>query len=518
MLSALASVLCAQRQDRQTEVSVPVQLRVSDQHIIGTPPAGFASFTLDFHPASLGKVWGKNASILEIDLHSPGLVGVARALAPAILRLGGSEAGQNLTYTGFPGDDTPCPIIRGAPYYYCLSRERWDEILEFANATGSRLMLDLNIIGPGNSSDFDATLAQIDALFAHTCRTARRADAGGGLWAFELGNENQGMISPEVAAKRVQAVAKSLARHWPSRATRPLLVGPSPHISPDWIVDFLAALHSLDAPSAEHSLDVFAYHMYSGYGKAPGIAEQIPTPGFLDDARDLVDLATGLLRSSALAATPIMVSETAAAWSSGGPTGACLAFASSFWYFDHLATAASSFGGGHLAVARQTLVGGNYSLVDSNDGFRANPDFFVALLWRQVVEGGGGRGARVLRSEPRKAVVSQNVHREIRCFSACDASGRLIVGVANLGGRAASVEIQNLGFSSAAVREQWVLEAAESDLLTRKAKLNGLPLESVGGIVPPLPPVAGNATELFLAPPQSVAFLRYEFFPLVCKD
>ena len=72
--------------------------------------------------------------------------------------------------------------------------------------------------------------------------------------------------------------------------------------------------------------------------------------------------------------------------------------------------------------------------------------------------------------------------------------------------------------SGMAVREQWVLEAAESDLLTRKAKLNGLPLESVGGVVPPLPAVAGNATELFVAPPKSVAFLRYEFFPLVCKD
>jgi len=49
-------------------------------------------------------------------------------------------------------------------------------------------------------------------------------------------------------------------------------------------------------------------------------------------------------------------------------------------YFDHLAHAASTPGGGHLAVARQTLAGGNYSLVDSNRGYTAHSDYFVARL------------------------------------------------------------------------------------------------------------------------------------------
>jgi heparanase 1 len=251
-----------------------LNIQISDGRIISTPNAGFASFTMDFHPASQGSVWGKNASILEIDLHSTGLLGVARALAPGILRLGGSEAGQNVTYTDFPGDMTPCPSSKSGAYYYCLSLSRWDAILSFANATGVRLMLDLNIIGPGDTSDWNASLSQIDALFAHTSRTtATRADAGGGLWAFELGNENQGELQPKVAAERVFAVARSLARHWPERATRPLLVGPSPHIIPDWMHDFIAALAALEAADALGSpspaLDIFSYHMYSGYGKAP---------------------------------------------------------------------------------------------------------------------------------------------------------------------------------------------------------------------------------------------------------
>ena len=126
---------------------------VADGHTIPVasawPPAtaGFASFTMDFHPGSQGAVWGKNASILEADLTNPALIGVARALSPGVLRLGGSEAGGNVTYVGF-ADGSTCPDDGGKPYYYCLSKERWDEIMAFSNATGARLMLDLNLMGP----------------------------------------------------------------------------------------------------------------------------------------------------------------------------------------------------------------------------------------------------------------------------------------------------------------------------------------------------------------------------------
>mmetsp|Transcript_13302 Transcript_13302/g.44344 ORF Transcript_13302/g.44344 Transcript_13302/m.44344 type:complete len:95 (-) Transcript_13302:174-458(-) len=74
--------------------------------------------------------------------------------------------------------------------------------------------------------------------------------------------------------------------------------------------------------------------MYEGYGKAPRIASQVPTVAFLDEARGLVDTAVGAVRYSgagAAAALPLMITETAAAWASGGPTGACTAFESSLW-------------------------------------------------------------------------------------------------------------------------------------------------------------------------------------------
>ena len=59
-------------------------------------------------------------------------------------------------------------------------------------------------------------------------------------------------------------------------ARKPLLVGPSVHIQPDWIIDFVLAL------PAPLPLDVFAYHMYEGYGKAPRIASQVPTVALIN--------------------------------------------------------------------------------------------------------------------------------------------------------------------------------------------------------------------------------------------
>ena len=58
-------------------------------------------------------------------------------------------------------------------------------------------------------------------------------------------------MHPAEAAARVAAVGALLASRWPDEGQRPLLVGPSVHIQPDWIIDFVLAL------PAPLPLDVF---------------------------------------------------------------------------------------------------------------------------------------------------------------------------------------------------------------------------------------------------------------------
>ena len=449
---------------------------VAGEHVWATAPHGLASVTMDFHPGVQGPTWGANASILEIDLDNPALRSAASLLSPAILRLGGSEAGDQLVYAGFPGGPA-CP----PGYYYCLTPERWDAIVAFADTTGLRLMLDLNIIGPGNSTDFDgAGLDQIRALLRHSA-AANPAD----VWAFEVGNENQATLNATEAARRVRAVRAAVDAAY-GAFEKPLLVGPSPHIFPDWIEDFVAA--------AGDAVDIFSYHLYAGYGLAPSIAAQAKSAGFLDDSRSLVALAAAAARKRA-PALPVLVSETAAAWNSGAP-GVTDSFESGFWYLDHLMSAASS---GHVATCRQTLIGGNYSLVDSRS-FLPNPDFFVARLWGTVLESGDG-ATRYLRTG-RGAVISGDARRSLRAQAACGADGSLALALANVSPDAVAVGLSVGGDEGA--REEWVLETHAGD--GRRVDLNGAVLD---GADAPLAPRVVDGDGAFEAPPWSLAFVRY---------
>merc|ERR1719460_2776962 len=77
----------------------------------------------------------------------------------------------------------------------------------------------------------------------------------------------------------------------------------------------------------------------------------------------------------------LWIGETAAAWASG-TAGVCDGFVSGFWWLDQLSQAAKT---GHGAMCRQCLVGGNYSLLDQLNGFRPNPDWWTALLWKRLM-------------------------------------------------------------------------------------------------------------------------------------
>ena len=100
----------------------------------------------------------------------------------------------------------------------------------------------------------------------------------------------------------------------------------------------------------------------------------------------------------------------------------------------------------------------------------------------------------------------------------------LQVGLANLGDASASVTVTLASglVATELPRDEWVLVgggASPRDLLTRKVRLNGAPLASSGGVVPPLQPRRrSNGSEPFVAPPKSIAFLRFEHVPAACAE
>ena len=105
-------------------------------------------------------------------------------------------------------------------------------------------------------------------------------------------------------------------------------------------------------------------------------------PGWLDFSHYYMSAHhRALTNSKAAKGTEIWITETAAAWASG-TAGVCDGFVSGFWYNDQLGMAATT---GYSAMCRQCLVGGNYSLIDQLNGFKPNPDYWTAFLWRNLM-------------------------------------------------------------------------------------------------------------------------------------
>ena len=162
---------------------------------------------------------------------------------------------------------------------------------------------------------------------------------------------------------------------WPDASRRPRVIGPDLNPRPDWLHQMLALLKP-------HDLDAITYHMYPGFGRSLDLPSLIPQAGWLDFTHQIMAATQRAVQSTAAGrATELWIGETAAAWASG-TAGVCNGFISGFWWLDQLGYAASS---GHGAMCRQCLVGGNYTLIDQLEGFKPNPDYWSAWIWRQTM-------------------------------------------------------------------------------------------------------------------------------------
>ena len=135
-----------------------VAVQIDTGTTLGTTDPLSPAVALDFWRSDdprFGVKWG-NSSALNLDLTHPRLRALVSALAPGLLRLGGSPE-DSLLY-GSPEDGTCFPQSGGNgtapggyycsqvhPYSYdCLSPQRWSDLLAFASATGMKIALGLN--------------------------------------------------------------------------------------------------------------------------------------------------------------------------------------------------------------------------------------------------------------------------------------------------------------------------------------------------------------------------------------
>jgi heparanase len=340
-------------------------------------PESFLSFNFDWNLNQTKIDAWTNASFgWSLDLQNQRLRRLAQALAPANLRIGGSAADSAVYNEEFVGG-IPCPdeVVVNK---FCLTPARWDEVIEFADTTGLRIAFTLNMMagrcgkpscghtgtGPWNSHNAFALLNYTATKYPNFSNHG-----------FELGNELEFNLSPEQTSTALKQLRSMVNQLWPEVHFRPRVIGPDLNPRPDWLALMLDGLEPGD-------LDAITYHMYPGFGRSVDLPDLIPQPGWLDFTHQIMSATQrAVLSQPAGRSAELWIGETAAAWASG-TAGVCNGFVSGFWWLDQLGAAAST---GHGAMCRQCLVGGNYTLIDQLEGFKPNPDYWTAWLWRQTM-------------------------------------------------------------------------------------------------------------------------------------
>jgi heparanase 1 len=349
----------------------------------------FLSFAVDTAEVVGGEFWappGGGHGLLETravdayDFDRPALRRLAGALAPAYLRIGGTDADRTVYRLddGAPGAPT-------AGARWVLTRRRWDAVNEFARAVGLRIMFTLNAGPSARAADGAWDPAGARALIAYSLLHADPVD----VW--ELGNEVN--LYPLAHGRWVSAdrYADDLARaralldelHAPAR-----LAGVGSAFFPG--VGEGRAFTDGVLRRAGRFLDVVTWHYYPQQSRRCPIANRRALPGQPLGADDLdeVDRWAAEVEGAARARAPgaaVWLGETGSA-QCGGEPGFSNTFADTLWWLDELGRLARR---GERVAVRQTLSGSDYGLVDDRT-LEPNPSYWASWLWHDLM------GTRVL--------------------------------------------------------------------------------------------------------------------------
>ncbi|CAN4088400.1 unnamed protein product [Withania somnifera] len=361
-----------------------VELMIDASAKIAWTDANYICATIDWWPKEKCNYnqcpWG-SASMINLDLSHPFLENAIRAFKGLRLRLGGSL--QDQVIYGVGNLKSPCqPFTKQKDGLFgfskgCLHMQRWDELNNFFKKTGTLVTFGLNALYGrrrsyrhvwGGDWDFSNALDFIKYTVSKGYR----------IHSWEFGNELSGNgVGASVDAvqygKDVIHLHNLLNQVYKNFRERPLLLAPGGFYDPRWFSKLLRI-------SGPGTVNVVTHHIYNlGPGSDARLADKILNPEYLDRVSDTYrSLTQTILRNGPWASA--WVGESGGAYNSGGPN-VSNTFVDSFWYLDQLGMAAKH----HTKVyCRQTLIGGNYGLLDTNT-FVPNPDYYSALLWNRLM-------------------------------------------------------------------------------------------------------------------------------------
>lgn len=483
------------RPDGPATPSGAVALQIGLDAPIAEVDPRYLSFAIDASQWVGGTFWGEASGssgglgeqdIDPFDFDRARLRELTAPLAPAMLRLGGSEADKVYVDLGDdPLDEAP------EPYSEVLTRAMWEGVLEFVDAVEFDLFVTVNA-GPGPRDGRAWTPDNVRPLV----EAANAADAPVVVW--ELGNEINGYpllhgLDWGLSAAEYTADLDALHALLDEVGAPGRVAGPSSAIWP--ITGEINAFMPSFMPAGGDRLDVLTWHFY------PTLSERCPVRPREAELRTLLDPANlaeidrwaEYVETLAAAHAPdaeLWLGETGNAYC-GGQSGVSDRFVGSLWWVDQLGRIARR---GHRVMIRQTLAGSDYGLLDA-ETLEPRPDYFASVFWKKAM------GTTVLE-------VAHAGPDTLTAYAHCDAGGQgVALALVNVDEhRAVTVAVPGAWQSAA-----WIVDAASLD--AEQIRVNG-EVPAVDAADLDAAPIVENEEGSWLeVPPAGYAVVRLHDVP-----
>ena len=499
MLALLLSLSAASDGHAHDAAVVDVAVRIDSA--VSTVASNFVGVNADWWLNGCGgegKQWSSNASVALVDLTNPNLKALAKGLAGATWRIGGTHQDSVIYQVGNSTQAEECRAHKHTHCYpICLTMQRWEDILAFGAEANLSVVFGVNF-------KLDSYPTNLLDFLDYTRRKELQVSA------FEFGNE-LGISNIE---RYGSVVAGAVASLWAGREDRPMAVGPDDAGDGTSAPAEKEILQLVGEQDFLQAITFHAYTFHNGGGPTPSLVAHMMNTTLLDEGMLIYqDVLAAVKAKSRPAYSPQVWMGEGNAAGHGGRLTVTNTFINSFWYLTALGS--SSRLGIHRFL-RQAFIGGDYELVNRTT-FLPNPDYFVALLWQQLC------GPRILgtnTSLPAAAAAAGTAPpADVKVFAACAKPGSSLT--AGLPVAHGDVVVVSVNFANAsaqvavapsAARLTWyvqsavpgVLRSAEVALLAAGGRWE--PLRLRGGQLPAMPPVAEAGGTAIKLPAHSYAF------------
>jgi hypothetical protein len=361
----------------------PVSVTFDIGKVLSTTNMTLFGVTIDTHSLAMGLDWS-----------APALLTPSKALAPPLLRIGGSAQRSYPTCFNAAHDLEPVNST-------CLTRKYWQALCDFSAAIGAKMLYGLD------AHDTTGTAALLKDL-----DSARGGGPTGNacpaLLGFSIGNEGV-----PGSNESFWAVREHLANFSPSATPTPLLVGPDSPMMPSNMAYFVPLATEI-LRAAGGALDGASFHLYSfcdGNRPRDSSVASVAKVKFFSKASLAVAAKSVTMMQAVLANTstphiPLWLSESNSICE-GGVANLSNTYANTPWLLNQLGLLAAA---GVPVMAQQTLIGSDYGLLSGpgdrtqnatagwEAGVTARPNLFANLLHRTLIAPAAGGLITVLNA------------------------------------------------------------------------------------------------------------------------